>query len=96
MAGQRSITTSKPGRSRRFCGCFVHHTQLHPKRLGADPDRVLCDRTNRLGAAEYVHHIHRFRNLREIGVHFLSQKRLTREARIDGDHPIAGTLEKRS
>ena len=54
IAGQRSMTTRRPGRAGAFGGLVVDHAELHPDGLGADRDRLVDVRGDRGGAAEEV------------------------------------------
>ena len=54
IAGQRSMTTWRPGRAGAVGGGLVDDAELHPDRPRADRDRLVDVRAGGVGAAEDV------------------------------------------
>ncbi len=93
MAGQRSMTTSRPAAAARSAAVLVPHVELQPDRLGADGDRLVDVGSGPMRGAEDVDHLDRAvrRTLRRRGgeVGHGGDAVDGGLARVDGDHLVA-------
>ncbi len=64
-------------------GGLVDHAQLHPHRLGADRDRLIDDRADRVGAAEDIDDVDRVAQLVEVAEDEFAVQVFAGDLRID-------------